>query len=121
MAEIECYTMNSPPTHVVWLRNGEEIEPNESYETLQVVVDRRNSHYRNILVVRDVLGVMNVSYTCNISNSAGSTQHNVTIDLPGILLAYCIAIFHSFVVDTKFLQLYPSKCPLTLGLKHQNT
>lgn len=96
MAEIECYTMNSPPTHVVWLKNGEEIElHDDNYETLQVVTDRRNSHYQNILVVRDVLGVMNVTYTCKITNSAGSTQHNITIDLPGIyihiLFAYCRA------------------------------
>ena len=89
LAIVECYTMNSPPTTVTWKRDGVKIDvqTDPHYETLQVVVDRINSHYRSILLIRSVLEIMgNHTFMCEIQNSGGSTYHSVTIDTSGILI-----------------------------------
>lgn len=85
LAQIECYTINSPPTKVIWKKNGDIIDVEmDKYTALQVVIDRRNSHYQNILMIRDVLDIMgNFTFTCEIENSAGSAHHSVSIDIPG--------------------------------------
>lgn len=85
MAQFECYTTDSTPTTVIWKRNGEMINiDGDKYATMQVVTDRRNTHYRNILIVRDVFGVIgNFTYSCEIENTAGSTRHSISIDIPG--------------------------------------
>ena len=85
LAQIECYTTNSPPTTVIWKKNSDVIDvETNTYTTLQIVIDRRNSHYQNILMIRDVLDIMgNFTFTCDIENSAGSAHHSVSIDIAG--------------------------------------
>ena len=88
LAKVECYTMNSPPTIVTWKRDGVVIDTIESshYRTLQIVVDRREFHYRNILLIGNVLDIMgNHTFTCEIHNDAGSTHHSAHIEIPGIV------------------------------------
>ena len=82
---VECYTMNSPPTIVTWKRDGVEIDVmGDHYNTLQIAVDRVNYHYRNILLIKSVLGIMGEhTFTCEIENSGGSTYHSIDIDIPG--------------------------------------
>ena len=86
MAVIECYTTGSPPTDVVWQRNGEVIDVDgDYYETMQIVTNRRNSHYRNILVVNDIVSVIgSLTFTCVISNWYGSVSLNVTTNVSGM-------------------------------------
>ena len=88
MAVIECYTTGSPPTNVVWQRNGKVVDVDgENYETMQIVIDRRNSHYRNNIIISDTFGVIgNLTYTCEISNFAGVTAHNININLSGMYM-----------------------------------
>ena len=88
-ATVECYTMSSPPTIVTWKRDGVEVDVRSSdYSTLQVAVDRINSHYRNILLVQSILEIMgNHTFTCEIENIGGSTYHSVAIDIPGVLIS----------------------------------
>ena len=41
------------------VHNGEVVDVDGDYhETMQIVTNRRNSHYRNILVVNDVVSVI---------------------------------------------------------------
>ena len=86
--EVDCYTMHFPPTTVTWKRDGMEIDLcSKHYQTEQIVVDRINSHYRNILLIQNVFDIIgNHTFTCEIQNSAGSTYHGVTIDLPGTVI-----------------------------------
>ena len=86
MAVIECFTTGSPPTNVVWQRNGEVVDVDgDYYETMQIVTNRRNSHYRNILVVNDVVSVIgSLTFTCVISNWYGSVSLNDTTNVSGM-------------------------------------
>jgi hypothetical protein len=84
LARVECYTTGSPPTTVIWKRDGAVIDAKSSrYDTLQIATDRRHSHFRNILLINDVFDVVgNYTFTCEIENSAGSTSHSTTINIP---------------------------------------
>ena len=86
MAEIVCYTSNTPPTTVVWMKSGEVIDADETaYDSLQVVVDRVDSHYRNILVVKEITSnIGDLTFTCNVSNLYGSVLFTVSTNLSGI-------------------------------------
>ena len=86
--EVECYTMHFPPTTITWKRDGMDIDLSSNYyQRAQIVVDRINSHYRNTLLIQNVFDIIgNHTFTCEIQNSAGSTYHSVTIDLPGTLV-----------------------------------
>ena len=88
LAQIECYTLNSPPTTVIWKKDGDVIDVEmDKYTAMQIVIDRRSSHYQNILLIRDVFDIMgNFTFTCEIENNAGSTHHSVNIDMAGNLL-----------------------------------
>ena len=89
LTQIECYTLNSPPTTVIWKKDGDVIDvETDKYTAMQIVIDRRSSHYQNILLIRDVFDIMgNFTFTCEIENKAGSTHHSVSIDMAGNLLA----------------------------------
>ena len=56
----------------------------DRYETIQTVTNRRNSEYQNILMVSDALGLVgNFTYTCDVSNMAGSDSHNIHTSVAG--------------------------------------
>ena len=72
-----------------------------SYEAVQVVTDRRNSYYHNILYVRDVVGIIGrPRYTCHLQNSAGnvSGQIDVNIQLSGMGVYSTLAIDVSYTM-----------------------
>lgn len=79
LATVECQTQYFLPTWVIWQKNGLEIRVDgQSYETLQIVTDREFSHYQNILIVRDAVGVVGTPlYTCVVGNYAGNTSSNI--------------------------------------------
>ena len=85
MAELVCYTTNVPPTKIVWLRNGEEIDiDGVTYVSQQIVVDRINSHYRNILLVKEVINFIgNLTFTCNVSNLYGNASLDISTHVAG--------------------------------------
>lgn len=85
LAQIECYTTQSPATNVTWMRNGELLTiDGVKYDTMQIVTDRIDSSYRNILVMNDVLSIVgNLTFSCIISNLNGSTSLNIPTDITG--------------------------------------
>ena len=105
LARLECHTMDSPPTTVTWKRDGVAIDAGSSeYKALQIVVDRENSHYRNILYIVGAFEIMGShNFTCEIENIAGSTTHTIAIDIPGIILIigdwkHCLLLAHQIHV-----------------------
>lgn len=87
LAQIECYTTRSPATNVTWMRNGELLTTDGvNYDTMQIVTDRINSSYRNILVVNDVLSIVgNSTFSCIISNLNGNTSLDIPTNVTGNL------------------------------------
>ena len=83
LATIQCQTQSYLPTWVVWEKNGVEISiDGQSYETLQMVTNRGHSYFRNILIVKDVVGIVEAPlYTCVVGNSAGNTSRSVRVSI----------------------------------------
>ena len=105
LVTVYCLTSSSPPTTVVWSRDGVKVPVDGvKYETHQSVIDRRNSYYRNLLIVRDTIGITHrPTYICSVTNVAGSaTTHlhlhslpRVTVSLSGepkkpVVLMLCV-------------------------------
>ena len=70
-----------------------------NYEAVQVVTDRSNSYYHNILYVRDVVEIIGrPRYTCRLQNSAGivSGQIDVNIQLSGM------GVYSTLVIDVSY-------------------
>ena len=83
LATIQCQTESYPPTWVVWQKNRVEISVDgQSYETLQMITNRRNSYFRNILIVKDVVEIVGTPlYTCLVGNSAGNISRSVRVSI----------------------------------------
>ena len=67
---VTCTTSGSPPTSVTWTRNGVPVSKDENvYKTIQILVDRNETIYENLLVIsgsfEDVIG----EYSCTVENS----------------------------------------------------
>ena len=93
MAELVCYTTNAPPTNIVWLRDGEEIDiDGVTYDSHQMVVDRINSHYRNILLVKEVKNIIgNLTFTCRVSNLYGSASFDIFTHVSGTVKGWVMS------------------------------
>ena len=88
LMEVTCSTSDSPPTEVQCSCDGELIDfCGDDFDLVQVVTNRRNVYYDNIVVVKDVTKVAGKHvYQCNISNSQGSDTCVVKTNIPGIII-----------------------------------
>ena len=94
MAQLACLSVNTPPTHVTWFRNGEEIEIDGlMYDSVQIVTDRFNSHYKTVLVVKQVINIIGeLHFSCVLSNFGGNTSFAIPTNVSGIHLWFWCAI-----------------------------
>ena len=54
------------------------------YQMTQTVTHRGNSYYENVLLIRNAVHLAgNHTYTCSISNRAGSTSANIHTTMTG--------------------------------------
>ena len=84
LGTVECLTQYSPPTNVMWLRDGVAIEVDgEGYEMMQSVIERQSySRYNNTLLIRNAADLAgNHTYNCTITNTAGNTTQAVNTTL----------------------------------------
>ncbi len=79
---ITCTSYYSPPTQVIWEKDGQEIhfENSEMYYSTQTLVNRTTSSYSNDLTImastQDAVG----EYSCSVVNSLGrSSKLSMTI------------------------------------------
>ena len=84
--EIVCKTSVSPPTKVMWMCDGELVNINGiDFEQYQIVRDRRNIYYDNILLVKNTTyAAGRHNYTCIIKNSQGNSATAITTNIPGM-------------------------------------
>lgn len=94
---ITCRTQYSPPTNVIWRRDGVRVNVDgDRYKMTQTVTDRGNSRYDNILLIRNAVHLAGShTYTCFISNSVGSTSNNIRTTMTGKIscdIMYCMLL-----------------------------
>ena len=81
--KITCTSTGSPPTFVSWERNQVILtnsKSDEKYTFSKTVIDRATSTYDNVLTIKGNFAEAVGDYTCNISNSLGSTTVEKTIN-----------------------------------------
>ena len=85
LGTLECLTQNSPPTTVTWSRDGVAVHVDGvGYEMMQIVTDRQYSRYRNILHIRNAVELVgDHTYTCSVSNAAGSSSQSISTKMTG--------------------------------------
>ena len=86
LGTLECLTQNSPPTTMTWLRDGVAVHVDGvGYETVQILTERQSYfRYKNTLFIRNAADLAgNHTYTCSVSNAAGSSSQNIGTTLTG--------------------------------------
>ena len=81
--QLSCFSQDSPPTEVIWEKDGQRIHLNGSkdgYRMTQVVMDRLTSSYVSSLTMDGMLDDVVGEYSCTVVNSLGSSNTtNTTI------------------------------------------
>ena len=80
---LSCTSQHSPPTKVIWEKDGQELPINDNvsdYKMTQVLVNRVTSTYISTLTKDGVLDDVVGEYSCTVVNSLGtSSTRNTTI------------------------------------------
>ena len=73
---ISCLSRDSPPTDVIWEKDGERIYSNSSsiYQLTQTLVNRKNSTYNNILTINGTIEDVIGECCCTASNRLGTSN-----------------------------------------------
>ena len=116
--QLSCFSQDSPPTEVIWEKDGQRIHLNGSkdgYRMTQVLLNKLTSSYVNSLTMDGMLDDVVGEYSCTVVNSLGSSNTmNTTINrkyqLPvssikyycatGLLPLYCVIIIIQKQFDT---------------------
>ena len=87
---IVCNSNEFPPTHVSWMKDHVLVnisDSSNSYQQIQRVLSRVSSQYSNILVLKDIRGVIgNHIYECLVSNNAGKVSRLMALPNTGTIL-----------------------------------
>ena len=88
--EVTFSTSDSPPTEVRCSCDGELIDfCCKDFDLVQVVTNRRNVYYDNIIIVKNAAKVAGKhTYQCNISNSQGSDTSGIETNILGIIIPF---------------------------------
>ena len=109
---LTCVSYGSPPTQVMWERDGERIYQNDTnYQFSQILVERTSSTYNNTLTINGTIEDVVGEYSCTVSNTLGSSN-KLTKIFQGILVAY-IAMTH-MAINFNFIALELSSHHTTL-------
>ncbi len=81
---LTCISTTSPPTTVVWTKDGTTLTMDGApYQHSQVMTDRYYSMYSNILTSTEDPDIAAGTYTCTVSNRFGSSSKSAVIILYG--------------------------------------
>ena len=75
---LSCVSYGSPPTEVIWERDGERIYFNDTssdvYHPNQMLLNRTTSAYNNTLTINATIEDVIGEYSCTILNSVGRSD-----------------------------------------------
>ena len=75
---LSCVSYDSPPTEVIWERDGERIYFNDTssdvYHSNQVLLNRTTSAYNNTLTINATIEDVRGDYSCTVLNSVGQSD-----------------------------------------------
>ena len=74
---VTCTSFGSPPTSVTWTKNGATVSMENSqhmYKSAQVLVDRNETIYENILTIMGSLEDAVGDYGCTVENYIGISE-----------------------------------------------
>lgn len=77
LGAVDCFSQNSPPTIMIWTRDGRTIDINgEDYDMAQTVMERQSYfRYKNTLLIKSVVQLAgNHRFCCSVSNDAGTSS-----------------------------------------------
>ena len=82
---VVCNSSGFPPTHISWEKDNALLSTEDSsYQQIQRVVSRGSSLYSNILILKDIHGVIgNHRYVCLIRNQAGAVSRAIEVSNTG--------------------------------------
>ncbi len=70
-----CKTTNSPPTNVLWTKDGVPMNmTGTAHKLTQIVIDRSRSTYKNYLEVEDSIDKLPGEYSCAVNNIFGNSS-----------------------------------------------
>lgn len=75
---VNCTSTGSPATRVTWTKDGVLLTESDTYRMTQVLYSGTTSTYFNMLEVNTGPYAVTGDYSCEVSNSLGSTTRNVT-------------------------------------------
>ena len=108
--QLSCFSQDSPPTEVIWEKDGQRIHLNGSkdgYGMTQVLLDKLTSSYVSSLTMDGLLDDVVGEYSCTVVNSLGSSNTmNTTINRKfansnksiSSIKFYCLAPLDHFIV-----------------------
>lgn len=95
------------PVTFTWRFNGEQIKPRNSLGIVLTTISKKTS----ILNIEPVSSVHRGSYTCEIKNDAGQTNHTTLLSVNGSLFS-----LSRINLNIRFLSQFPHKSyPLSLA------
>ena len=93
---LTCISTGSPPTRVVWMKDGSYLTTDGSslhYSLSQTITNRSSSTYFNVLRVRQSAPGVAGTYTCKVSNDLGSASMTV-VAVGECRKAYTLSDYH---------------------------
>ena len=78
---ISCVSCDTPPTNVIWERDGKRIYFNDtSYQSSKMLMNRTTSAYNNTLTINATIEDVIGEYSCTVSNDLGTCNCNISVE-----------------------------------------
>ena len=88
--KLTCDSYNTPPTQVVWEKDGEVITSNNTfYQFGQELMNRTTAAYSNSLTMNATFEEVVGEYACTVVNSVGSSERQ-TRSIKGLYSLECM-------------------------------
>ena len=76
---LSCITSGSPPTTVIWVKDGSTLVNDRTFQITQRLQDGTTSTYESILMVDGGPNAVTGTYTCTVNNDLSSATTETII------------------------------------------